>query len=110
MSVASTVPFDHAEVSIMGSFFGMIQTLLLCGTVLTVAFVVLLSLPQCKLREFLLPIIGWGIAILCAIYCISPVDILPEAFLGPFGLIDDVGALVAGIAAARTAMKASKGE
>jgi len=94
----------------MGSICGLIQTFFWCGTVLVVALGVLLALPQCKLREVLLPIVGWGIAILCAIYCISPVDIVPEAVLGPFGLVDDVGALIAGIAAARTAMKARKGE
>jgi uncharacterized membrane protein YkvA (DUF1232 family) len=67
---------------------------------------VLLSLPQSKLREFLMPVVGWCVAIFCGIYCISPIDIVPEALLGPFGLIDDLGALVAGIAAARAAMNA----
>ena len=94
----------------MQGLFGTIQTLFLCGTAIVVAFVVLLSLPQSKLRAFLLPIVGWCIAILCAIYCISPIDIVPEALLGPFGLVDDVGAVVAGIAAVRSAMKASKEE
>ena len=94
----------------MQGIFGVIQTFFLCGTAVVVAFVVLLSLPQSKLRAFLLPIIGWCIAILCAIYCISPIDIVPEALLGPFGLVDDVGAVVAGIAAVRSAMKASKEE
>ncbi len=94
----------------MTGIFGLIQTMFLCGTAVVVAFVVLLSLPQSKLRAFLLPIIGWCIAILCAIYCISPIDIVPEALLGPFGLVDDVGAVVAGIAAVRSAMKASKEE
>lgn len=79
-----------------------------CGTVLAVTFAVLLSLPQSKLREFLLPIIAWCAAIFCGIYCISPIDIVPEALLGPFGLVDDIGALVTGIAAARLAMSQSK--
>lgn len=92
----------------MQSLFGVIQTMIVCGTAVVVAFVVLLSLPQSKLRAFLLPIVGWCIAILCGIYCISPIDIVPEALVGPFGLVDDVGAVVAGIAAVRTAMKASK--
>jgi uncharacterized membrane protein YkvA (DUF1232 family) len=26
---------------------------------------------------------------LCILYIVSPIDLLPEAFLGPFGLIDD---------------------
>jgi uncharacterized membrane protein YkvA (DUF1232 family) len=28
------------------------------------------------------------------VYIVSPFDLLPEAILGPIGLIDDVGALV----------------
>jgi uncharacterized membrane protein YkvA (DUF1232 family) len=90
----------------MEKLFAVMQMMLLCGTVLVVTFVVLLSLPQSKLREFLMPVVGWCVAIFCGIYCISPIDIVPEALLGPFGLIDDLGALVAGIAAARAAMNA----
>lgn len=32
--------------------------------------------------------------ILAGIYLLSPVDLLPEMFLGPFGLVDDAGALI----------------
>lgn len=28
------------------------------------------------------------------LYIISPIDLVPEALLGPFGLADDVGALI----------------
>jgi len=90
----------------MQSLLGMIQMLLLCGTVLTLAFVVLLALPKSELRTFLMPIVGWAMAIFCGIYAISPVDVVPEVILGPFGLIDDIGAVVAGIGAARMAMNA----
>jgi len=31
--------------------------------------------------------------ILCCIYIISPVDLVPEALLGPLGIIDDAGVL-----------------
>ena len=88
----------------MQNMFATIQLLVLCATVLGIAFAVLLSLPNSQLRTFFLPIVGWGVAIFCGIYCISPVDIIPEALLGPFGLVDDLGAVVAGISAARTAM------
>ncbi len=94
----------------MQSLLFMISTMLVCGTILAATFAVLLSLPQSKLRDFLMPIIGWCVAIFCGIYCISPIDIVPEAVLGPFGLIDDLGALVTGIAAARIAMKKAKEE
>ncbi len=94
----------------MQSLFGIIQLMFVCGTILAATFAVLLSLPQSRLRDFLMPIIGWCVAIFCGIYCISPIDIVPEALLGPFGLIDDLGALVTGIAAARMAMKKPKEE
>jgi len=89
----------------MQTIMGTIQVLVFCGTAIAIAFAVLLSMPKSKLRGFLLPIFGWVVAIFCGIYAISPIDIVPEAMLGPFGLIDDVGAVVAGIAAVRTAMK-----
>jgi len=31
--------------------------------------------------------------ILCCIYIISPVDLMPEVLLGPLGIIDDAGVL-----------------
>lgn len=32
----------------------------------------------------------WVILIVAAVYILSPVDIIPEVFLGPLGLTDDV--------------------
>ncbi|MGH1362844.1 MAG: YkvA family protein [Calditrichia bacterium] len=31
----------------------------------------------------------WGILILTILYLVSPIDLLPEALLGPLGFIDD---------------------
>ena len=45
----------------MEGFFAALQTFFVCGTALVLAFVVLVSLPQSKLREFLVPIMA-GIA------------------------------------------------
>lgn len=84
--------------------YATIQTIALCGTAVVIAFFVLLSMPKSELRAFLLPIVSWCVAIFCGIYCISPIDIVPEAFFGPFGLVDDVGAIVAGISAVRCGM------
>jgi len=90
----------------MESVFGVIRLLLLCGTALTLALMVLVSLPQSKLRDMLVQIVGWLFAAFCGVYLVSPIDVLPEAFLGPFGLVDDIGALVAGVLSARAAWKA----
>ena len=88
--------------------FETIRLLIICGTVLLVGFAVLLAMPKSKLRSVVMPVVGAGLAIVCGIYAISPIDVLPEAFLGPFGLIDDVGAVVLGIASARAALTANK--
>jgi uncharacterized membrane protein YkvA (DUF1232 family) len=78
------------------------------GGGLIALFAILLSMPQSQMRSFLLPILGWCFALFCGAYILSPFDVAPEAMLGPFGLIDDAGALVAGIYAARSAIKAAK--
>lgn len=92
----------------MQSIMSTIQMLMVCGTLLGLAFFVLLSMPQSQLRAFLLPIIGWGVAIFCGFYCISPIDIVPEALLGPVGFIDDLGAVAAGLTAASVAMTSGR--
>ena len=89
--------------------FEMIKLMMLCGTVVVIAFVVLLAMPKSELRSVLMPIVGWAMAIFCGFYAISPIDILPEAVLGPFGLIDDIGAVIVGISSAKAAMKAKDG-
>jgi uncharacterized membrane protein YkvA (DUF1232 family) len=85
-----------------------LRTLMMCGTLVTLALLVLLAMPQSRLRQFLLPIMGWGFAAFCGVYVISPVDLIPEALVGPLGIFDDVGAIVAGFMAASAAMKAGK--
>lgn len=92
----------------MSSVLTLVQFAIGCGSLLAVVFLILLALPQSRLRVFLMPIVGWSLAIFCAFYCISPVDLVPEAFLGPFGLIDDVVALSGGIAAAMAAREAGR--
>lgn len=86
------------------------NTAILVGGGLVGLFCILLALPQSKLRDFLMPIIGWCFALFCGAYILVPVDALPEAVFGPFGLIDDCGALFAGIFAAMTAIKAGKAQ
>ena len=83
--------------------FSMLQTFLQCGTLLTIAFLVLLALPQCELRTFLMPIVSWAMTVFCALYVVSPVDVVPEAVFGPVGLIDDVLAAVVGYASYKKA-------
>lgn len=37
-----------------------------------------------------------AIMLACLAYVISPIDLIPEAFFGPFGLADDLIVLAAG--------------
>jgi uncharacterized membrane protein YkvA (DUF1232 family) len=89
-------------------FFSFLAVIALCGTALAIAMLWLVNMPRSPLRDLLVQVVGWLFAIFCAIYCISPIDFLPEAFLGPFGLIDDVGAAVVGVMSAMAAYRAGK--
>lgn len=84
------------------------QTLLVCLTVLGIAWVVALSLPKSRLRTVLTEITSWAFLVFCAFYALSPIDIVPEAALGPFGFIDDIGAVFLGYQSFQSAMKARR--
>ncbi|MBC7817333.1 MAG: DUF1232 domain-containing protein [Planctomycetaceae bacterium] len=69
---------------------------------------VTLALPDSPTKQFATQLIGWAIALACGLYVISPIDVIPEAFLGPIGMLDDVGALLLGIGGAIAAKRAGK--
>lgn len=88
----------------------LLKTLILVSGGLFALTLVLLAKPDSKLREFLAPYLGWLIAAASGLYIASPVDILPEAVLGPFGLPDDLlafCALVGGVYLALANRKAA---
>ena len=85
--------------------FETIRMIILCGSLLLAVFLVLLALPRSKMREVVMPVVGWAVAALSAIYVISPLDIVPDV-IPIAGWLDDCGALVTGIAGAVMAMKA----
>ena len=86
----------------------LIKLLVIAGFLLVTVFLVLIAWPKSKLIDRLGPVAYGIFAMLCGIYIISPVDAIPEALLGPLGLIDDAGALVAGVAAIVAAIKSRK--
>ncbi len=92
----------------MSAFFGFLSTFLWCGLIFGIAMIISLSLPKSKLQTVIKEFVGIGGAVLCGLYVVSPVDLFPEALLGPFGYIDDLGALVGGLAAAHSAFSAHK--
>jgi uncharacterized membrane protein YkvA (DUF1232 family) len=86
----------------------LLRLLVACGCLTVITFMVLLALPQCKLRDMLMPFVAWGFVALCAAYVISPVDALPEIALGPFGLVDDFAAMAAGVGTAMATIRAKR--
>lgn len=83
----------------------LLEVMVIVAAVIAVTFLVLLALPQCQLRDMLMPFVAWGFVALCAAYAISPVDALPEIVLGPFGLFDDLAAAAAGVGTAMVTLK-----
>lgn len=90
------------------SVYGLLSCVVICATLLAGALMVLVSMPHSPIRDLMVRVCGWLFTLLCAVYFVSPVDVLPEAFLGPFGLPDDVAAVVAGFLSAGAAWRAGK--
>lgn len=86
----------------------LLSLLVIGGFLTAITFMILLALPQCRLREMLSPFLAWVFVALCAAYALSPVDVLPEILLGPFGLVDDLGAVVLGVGTAVSTIQAQK--
>ncbi len=86
----------------MSNFFGFLNVAMVCFTVWALAFTVVLAMPHSRMRDVMKKVL---FAMACGIYIISPIDLMPEAVLGPFGLIDDFGALVAGVASLHSAIR-----
>ncbi len=88
--------------------FELLRLMVITGSAIIICFMVLLALPQCKLRDMLMPFVAWGFVALCAAYVISPVDAFPEVLFGPLGLFDDLGAVVMGVGTAVATVNAGK--
>lgn len=85
------------------SFSTVIAVLIICVTIVIVAFLVLLSLPQSRLRSAIFELLGWGTAGAAAVSIISPIDPIPD-FLPVLGQLDDLGALIVGLCSAAFAV------
>ncbi len=92
----------------MSTLVGLIEFVLACGTILGVAFMVCLVLPDSPMKSFATQVIGWAAAAVCGLYVAMPFDLVPEGLLGPLGAVDDIGALMLGIGAAIAAKRAGK--
>ena len=89
----------------MSTILGFMNTAMLCITILGIVFMVVLSLPQSHMRDVMKKFL---FAFACGVYVLSPIDLMPEVVLGPFGLLDDLGAGIAGIVSLKQAIAMSK--
>lgn len=87
----------------MSEFFSLLKIVAVCGTVLFLAFMVLLSLPQCRLRAVGVECSKWALAVGLALLVPSPVDVIPDVVPG-IGWLDDVGYIAGAVCAAKSAL------
>jgi len=93
----------------MQAFFLFLEVFAGCGTLLGLAFIIALSLPQSRMQMFLLEFLYWLGGLASCIYFASPVDFIPEIALGPIGVIDDVVVLLIGAWSCLNAIQTRKG-
>lgn len=88
----------------MESLALLVTTGMVCGSIMMIAFMILLSLPQSKLRSVGMEVGKWAMVLAFGILLISPIDFIPDV-IPLLGWGDDIGYIVAGIAAAQSALK-----
>ena len=88
--------------------YAIIRLMVVVGGGLVLALLILLSMPQSRLKEIVQPFVGWAVAALSVGLIISPIDPIPDV-IPILGWADDLVALVVAIASAKAAMDAGKG-
>lgn len=91
----------------MAEFFSFLKFLIGCSSLLFLTFLVLLALPQSRLRTVGLEVAKYAVAACMVLLVPVPVDILPDAIPG-IGWLDDIGYLVAAVTAVSSARKDGK--
>lgn len=87
----------------MSEFFLFLRVLVICGSLFFIVMLVLLAMPTSKLRTVGMEIAKWVMCAACVFMIPSPVDVVPD--VAPVvGWLDDLGYIVAAIAAARGAL------
>lgn len=90
----------------MSEFFGFMRMLVGCGALLFIVTLMLLALPQSKLRCVGLEMTKWAMAIGLICLCPSPVDVIPDVI--PGGFLDDIGYLIGAGLSVRSALEERK--
>ncbi len=92
----------------MSSLVDFLRTAMTCGTVVFLGLLVLLALPQSKLRSVLLECAEWGATAMLVLLIPSPIDFVPDV-IPLAGWADDLGYLVGACMAARSALAERRG-
>lgn len=92
----------------MTEIFSTIRLLAMIGGGLLLALLILLSLPESRLKEIVQPFVSWAVAAFSVGMILSPIDAIPD-LIPVVGWADDAVALVVAVASAMAAMNAGKG-
>lgn len=87
----------------MSEFFSFLKVFVGCSTLLFLAMLILLALPQSKLRTVGLELVKYAVAAELVLLIPSPVDVVPDVVPG-IGWLDDIGYIVAAIASLRSGL------
>lgn len=87
----------------MAEFFSFLKVFMYCGTVFFVVMLVLLALPQSRLRCVGLELAKYATACGLVLLIGSPLDVLPDVIPG-LGWCDDIGYLVGAIYAVKSGL------
>ncbi len=83
----------------MDNLLEIIKITAIVAGIIILLLVILLSLPNSRLRKWLLKIAGsflLAVTVTCIVYILSPLDLLPDV-LPVIGQVDDIGALITGV-------------
>jgi len=86
----------------MAEFFSFLKLFVGCSTLLFLTMLILLALPQSKLRAVGLEVAKYAMAAGLVLMVASPADVIPDV-IPVLGFADDIGYIVAAIAAFRSA-------
>lgn len=87
----------------MSDFFAFLSVFVKCATVFFIVFLVLMALPQCRLRCVALEMAKWALSVGLILLTVSPLDAIPDV-VPVIGWGDDIGYILGAIGAARSAL------
>jgi uncharacterized membrane protein YkvA (DUF1232 family) len=92
----------------MADLFSLLRFMCIGIFLLAALALVLMHLPNSPLKTLAQRALAGVFAMLMPLYVVSPVDVVPEAVLGPVGIVDDLVVIVLGVAAGKYAIKGPK--